>query len=322
MRLVPHTLSIAPMMDVTDRHFRFFLRLITKHTLLYTPMIHAKAILLGDRQRLLDFNPMEHPIAIQLGGGNPAELAQAAKICEEFGYDEVNLNVGCPSSRVQDGNFGACLMATPELVAEAISQMKAAVKIPVTVKHRVGIDDRDQYEDMLDFVDTVAKANCDRFIVHARKAWLNGLNPKQNRSVPPLCYDKVYRLKRERPELTIVINGGIRTLDETRTHLDQVDGVMIGRAAQETPLIFVEADGKIFGTNTRQPSIFEAMGEYIEKEKLAGIHPRDITRHLAGLSHGMPGGKTWRAMAMEGHPDLFKQPILAKLAVERRATNI
>ena len=295
-------LSVAPMMDRTDRHFRAFLRRITRRTLLYTEMIPVWAVLHGDGDRLLAYSPEERPLALQLGGDDPAMLAACARRAEDLGYDEVNLNVGCPSGRVQQGNFGVCLMGRPDRVAEVVEAMRRAVEIPVTVKHRIGFDDLDRYEDMLRFVDRVAGSGCDRFTVHARKAWLSGLNPKQNRNVPPLRYQEVYRLKAERPALEIEINGGIRTLDEVRMHLDRgVDGVMVGRAAYDDPYVLAAADREIFGVASEEgasaPSrreVVEAMVPYAEREVAAGESLHHLTRHLLGLFAGRPGARAWR----------------------------
>ncbi len=240
-------LSVAPMMDWTDRHERFFLRLISRRALLYTEMITTGAILHGARDRLLAFHAAEHPVALQLGGSDPKALAECARIGADLGYDEINLNVGCPSDRVQTGRFGACLMLEPELVRDGVAAMRAAVSIPVTVKHRIGVDARDSYDDLCRFVAVVAESGCTVFTVHARKAWLSGLSPKQNREIPPLSYETVYRLKRDFPQFTIVLNGGVRSLDEAAEELRQVDGVMIGRAAYETPYMLAEADRRIFG---------------------------------------------------------------------------
>src|SRR5690625_3774650 len=235
-------LSIAPMLDWTDRHYRYLMRLMSRRVLLYTEMVNMNAILRGDPERHLGFSPQEHPVALQIAGDDPEKLARAAVIAQEWGYDEVNLNVGCPSERVQNGNFGACLMATPELVAESMAAMKEAVSIPVSVKHRIGIDELDSYEHMLNFVSKVSEAGVDRFIVHARKAWLKGLSPKENRDVPPLKYEHVYRLKEELPHLDIHINGGVKTFERVREHLQYVDGVMIGRWAYGDPYDFAFAD--------------------------------------------------------------------------------
>jgi len=232
-----YPVSVAPMMDYSDRHFRYFMRQMTKKALLYTEMINTQAIIHGDRHKLLDFSPLEKPVALQLGGDNPHQLAECAKIGQDWGYDEINLNVGCPSSRVQSGNFGACLMAQPEKVAKCVETMIEAVDIPVTVKHRIGIDNQDSYENMANFVKIVAEGGCQRFVVHARKAWLQGLSPKENRHIPPLRYEEVYRLKQEFPHLIIEINGGITTIEAIQTHLNYVDGVMIGRVACDNPYI-------------------------------------------------------------------------------------
>jgi tRNA-dihydrouridine synthase A len=290
-------LSVAPMMDRTDRHFRYFMRQITRRTLLYTEMVTAPAILHGDRDRLLGFSPEETPLALQIGGDQPQELAQCARIAEDMGYDEINLNVGCPSDRVQNGNFGACLMAQPQRVADGVAAMIAAVRIPVTVKHRIGIDDRDRYEDMVNFVETVSAAGCQRFTVHARKAWLQGLSPKENRDVPPLRYEDVYRLKQDFPHLFIEINGGIKTLEQAQAHLQTVDAVMIGRAAYDDPYLFAAADGDIYG-ETSSPltrhEVAEAMLPYIEAWTRQGLKLNKITRHMLQLFAGQPGSRAWR----------------------------
>ncbi|MBT9317144.1 tRNA dihydrouridine(20/20a) synthase DusA [Leptothoe spongobia] len=291
-----HPLSVAPMMDRTDRHFRYFMRQITRKTLLYTEMITAQAILHGDRNKLLGFDPEEKPLSLQIGGDDPQLLAKCARIAEDMGYDEVNLNVGCPSNRVQNGHFGACLMSQPELVADCVAAMQAVVDIPVTVKHRIGIDQCDRYEDMVKFVTTVATAGCYRFTVHARKAWLNGLSPKDNRNIPPLRYDDVYRLKHEHPELWIEINGGIKTLDHAGNHLQQVDAVMIGRAAYDTPYIFALADRDIYAVDealTRHQVVM-AMLPYIARWTEQGTKLHSITRHMLQLFHGIPGSRAWK----------------------------
>ncbi|MDZ7705388.1 MAG: tRNA dihydrouridine(20/20a) synthase DusA [Trueperaceae bacterium] len=290
-------LSVAPMMDWTDRHYRYFMRRITKRTLLYTEMVTTGAILHGDRDRLLGFSPEERPLALQLGGDNPYDLAECARIAEAWGYDEVNLNVGCPSDRVQSGNFGACLMAEPDTVARGVAAMRRAVSLPVTVKHRIGIDHIDRYEDMARFVWIVSEAGADRFSVHARKAWLQGLSPKQNRTVPPLRYADVYRLKRDFPHLQIEINGGVRTLGAAAEHLAYVDGVMIGRAAYETPYLLATADQRFFGDDTPPPTRREvALGliPYIDACLADGIYPKHVTRHILGLFAGQPGARAWR----------------------------
>jgi len=286
------------MLDWTDRHCRFFLRLISKQALLYTEMVTTGALLHGDRQRFLQFDPSEHPLALQLGGSDPAGLAACAKMAEDFGYDEVNLNVGCPSDRVQNGSFGACLMAEPGLVAECVAAMRKAVSIPVTVKSRIGIDDRDSYEELTGFIGTVAEAGCDTFIVHARKAWLKGLSPKQNREVPPLRYDVVYQLKQDFPALRIVLNGGITTLDQAEDVLGNgVDGVMVGREAYHNPYILAEVDRRLFGASTEvitRAEIIEKLLPYIEQQRAEGVRLHSITRHILGLFHGEPGARSWR----------------------------
>ncbi|WP_449227848.1 tRNA dihydrouridine(20/20a) synthase DusA [Azospirillum argentinense] len=289
-------LSVAPMMDWTDRHCRFFHRLLSKNTLLYTEMVTTGAVLHGDRERLLGYDAAEHPVALQLGGSEPAELAACARIAEEWGYDEVNLNVGCPSDRVQSGRFGACLMAEPDLVARLIGAMREAVSIPVTVKSRIAIDAMEEWPTLDHFVRTVSAAGCTHFIVHARKAWLKGLSPKENRDIPPLRYDLVHRLKQENPQLTIAINGGIRTLDEAEGHLATLDSVMIGRAAYETPFILADADRRLFGgePGPDRYAVVEAMAAYAEERMRQGAPLSAITRHMLGLFQGLPGARAWR----------------------------
>jgi len=291
------------MMKITDRHYRSFLRRITRHTLLYTEMVSAGAVLHGDRERWLDFSPEERPLALQLGGDDPAQLRECSKIAEGYGYDEINLNVGCPSPRVQTGNFGACLMAEPERVAEAVAAMRGAVRIPVTVKHRIGIDELDRYEDMARFVEVVAAAGCDRFIVHARKAWLGGLSPKQNRTVPPLRYADVHRLKRQFPDLLVEINGGFNSLDQVEEQLDSVDGVMIGRAADSDPYLLSDVDRRFFAdpdaaTRSRR-EVAQAMVPYIEMWLSRGERLHRISRHMLGLFAGQPGARAWRRALSE-----------------------
>ena len=290
------------MMDWTDRHCRMFHRQLTRHALLYTEMVTALAIRHGDRQRLLGFDPAEQPVALQLGGSDPALLAEAAKWGEDFGYSEINLNVGCPSDRVQTGRFGACLMAEPGLVRDCVAAMAQAVEVPVTVKCRIGIDEQDEDEDLTRFIETVMAAGCTTFIVHARKAWLKGLSPKENREIPPLNYERVYRLKRHHPELTVVINGGIETLDAAEAHLAHVDGVMLGRAAYHTPWLLHEVDRRIFGAAPDLTSPLEAverMKPYIAAEMAKGVWLQHITRHMLGLFHGLPGGRLWRRVLSE-----------------------
>ena len=290
------------MMDRTDRHFRYLMRKITRRTLLYTEMITTQAIIHGDRHKLLDFSPEEKPLVLQLGGDNPQELAECAKIARDWGYDEVNINIGCPSPRVQNGNFGACLMAQPELVATAVAKMQQAVSIPITVKHRIGIDDRDRYEDMAEFVRIVAEAGCDRFTVHARKAWLQGLSPKENRNIPPLRYEDVYRLKQEFPNLFIEINGGITTLEQITYHLNYVDAVMIGRAAYDNPYLFATVDRDIYDAQiipSTRHQIVEAMLPYIDYWVGKGIKLHAVSRHMLQLFTGQPGTKAWKRYISE-----------------------
>ncbi len=294
-------LSVAPMMARTDRHFRYLMRRITRGSLLYTEMVHARAVLQGHRDRLLAFHPDERPLALQIGTDDPAEAAEAARVARDWGFDAINLNVGCPSDRVQAARFGACLMAEPERVRRIVEAMASAAEIPVTVKHRIGIDDRDAYADLLDFVDRVAASGaCDRFSVHARKAWLSGLSPKENRRVPPLRHSLVHRLKRERPELRIEINGGIRDLEAAQRHLRRVDAVMIGRAAYDAPMLFAPADARILGLEADaagRPSrrqVVEAMLPYLEAERAAGTPLQQVTRHMMGLFAGRPGASAWR----------------------------
>jgi tRNA-dihydrouridine synthase A len=291
------------MMDWTDRHCRVLHRMLTRRALLYTEMLTTGAILHGDRARLLAFSPVEHPVALQLGGSEPADLVAAARIGEGEGYDEINLNVGCPSDRVQSGRFGACLMREPELVAECMAAMGAAVRIPVTVKCRIGVDDQHPEESLFRLVDFCAGAGVKRFVVHARKALLQGLSPKENRDVPPLDYPLVWRLKRERPELTIVINGGIASLDEAEDHLRHVDGVMLGRAAYHTPDILGDVDARFFGAGARVGAFaaVEAYRDYVAAELARGTHLAAMTRHMLGLFHGVPGARTWRRiLTVEG----------------------
>ncbi len=294
--------SVAPMMDWTDRHCRYFLRLICARGLLYTEMITAPAVIHGKREKLIGFDPAEQPVALQLGGSDPAQLAQAARIGEDFGYSEINLNVGCPSDRVQSGRFGACLMAEPALVARCVEAMRAAVGVPVTVKCRIGIDDQDTEQELEYFVASVSQAGCETFIVHARKAWLEGLSPKQNRDVPPLDYDRVYRLKGAHQELEICINGGIETLVEAEAHLARVDGVMVGRAAYHNPYLLAEVDARIFGDDTGAPSreqVLERFTAYAERHLDDGMRLHHLTRHILGLYHGQPGARGYRRFLTE-----------------------
>lgn len=295
--ILDRVFSVAPMMDWTDRHCRFFHRLLTRRALLYTEMLTTGAVLHGNRERLLGNDPSEHPVALQLGGCEPRELATAARIGEDFGYDEINLNVGCPSDRVQEARFGACLMAEPERVAGCIAAMKAAVSVPVTVKCRLGIDDQDTEESLDRFADTMVAAGADALIVHARKAWLQGLSPRENRDVPPLDHARVHRLKRRLPNIPVVINGGIRTLDEIEAHLKHVDGVMLGRAAYDTPALLLEVDPRLSGERPRFDNAHAAVAAlipYIEREMGKGARLHDITRHLLGLFRGVPGARAFR----------------------------
>lgn len=298
----PHTLSVAPMMDWTDRHDRYFLRLVTKRTLLYTEMVTTGAILRGDRAKYLDYSAAEHPLALQLGGSDPAALAECARIAQDWGYDEVNLNVGCPSDRVQNGMFGACLMARPDLVARCVEAMRSATSLPVTVKHRIGIDDLDSYELLVAFVRTVSEAGCGTFIVHARKAWLSGLSPKENREIPPLRYEVVRQLKADLPHLTVVLNGGVKSLEETTAHLGWADGVMIGREAYSNPYLLARADRDIFGTEGVVPTrreIVEALVPYVEEQLSHGVYLARVTRHILGLFAGQPGARGWKRTLSE-----------------------
>lgn len=296
-RAAPPPLSAAPMMDRTDRHFRYLLRLLAPRVLLYTEMVTTGAVLRGERAHLLAFDPAEHPVALQLGGDDPVDLAEAARIGADLGYDEINLNVGCPSDRVQRGRIGACLMADPERVAECVDAMRRAVDLPVTVKHRIGIDDRDAYEDLEHFVDVVARAGADRFTVHARKAWLSGLSPKENREIPPLRYEDVYRLKARRPGLSIEINGGVRTLDAVDEHLRHVDAVMVGRAAYDDPYLMARADRALWRDASPPPTRREAVERYLPymaRQLEGGVPVQRLTRHLLTLFTGLPGARAWR----------------------------
>ena len=289
-----HPIAIAPMMDWTDRHCRFFHRQLTQRALLHTEMITADAILHGDLDRLLGFSPAEHPVALQLGGSDPAKLARAAQVGVEWGYDEINLNVGCPSDRVQSGTFGACLMRTPALVAECVAAIKAAVSAPVTVKCRLGVDDQDTEIALDALADAVIAAGADAIWVHARKAWLQGLSPKENREVPPLDYVRVYRLRARLPDTFIGINGGVASLEEAAKHLRHVDGVMLGRAAYHTPEILAKVDARFYGEPAAPRDAVESMISYIEAELAKGERLSHITRHMLGLFHGAPGARTWR----------------------------
>ena len=301
--------SIAPMLDWTDRHARYFHRLLTEHSLLYTEMITTGALIHGDKKRFLTFNSEEHPVACQLGGNNPEDLAVCAQMVEDYGYDEINLNVGCPSDRVQNGAFGACLMKTPELVAEGVHAMQQRVKIPVTVKHRIGIDDQDDYEFVHHFVSTVSKAGCNTFIVHARKAILQGLSPKENREIPPLKYDVVYQLKEDFPQLNIVLNGGIKDLETAQLALQKVDGIMMGREAYQNPFLLADVDHRLLGSSPKSITridIAKQLIGYIESQVEKGIPVHRVAKHTLGLFHGQPGGKQFRRYLSE---NLYKRPL-------------
>lgn len=297
VKFIDRKFSVAPMLDWTDRHCRYFLRLISKHTLLYTEMVTTGAIIYG-KGDYLGFNTEEHPVAVQLGGSDPADMARCAVLSQERGYDEVNINVGCPSDRVKNGSFGACLMAQPEVVASCVKAMQAEVDIPVTVKCRIGIDDMDEDEDFSRFINIVADAGCDTFIVHARKAWLQGLSPKENREIPPLNYPRVHRLKETRPELSISINGGIKTLEDTQAQLALVDGVMMGREVYSNPYIMASVDKDIFGDTSATPAsrrwLVEQMQAYIERQEDPYFKPWHAARHMLGLFQGQAGGRIWR----------------------------
>ena len=305
MNQLNHRFCVAPMMDWTDRHCRFFHRLLSARARLYTEMITAEAVLHGKRDMLLAFSAEEHPVALQLGGSDPVRLAEAAAIGESYGYCEINLNIGCPSDRVQEGRFGACLMAEPDLVARCVAAMAARVSVPVTVKCRIGIDDQDSERDLERFISTVAAAGCRTFIVHARKAWLQGLSPKENREIPPLDYGRVYRLKAAHPELEIIINGGITSLDEAEAHLRQVDGVGLGRSAYQNPYLLANVDSRLFGAQAAAPSrrkVIEALVPYAERHLSAGGRLNNIARHILGLYHGRPRARAFRRHIAEQAP--------------------
>ncbi len=319
---VPWRLSVAPMMDWTDRHCRYFHRLLAPDARLYTEMVVVDAVLRGDRQRLLAYDPAEHPVALQLGGADPARLATAARIAADEGYDEINLNVGCPSDRVQSGRFGACLMAEPALVADCVAAMRAAaVHVPVTVKTRLGIDDQDNYEVLAGLVGQVRDAGCQIFVVHARKAWLSGLSPKQNREVPPLDYPRVHRLKRDFPELTVILNGGIRDIETAQAELAHVDGVMLGRQAYEAPYSLIDFQHALIGGDCRHPptrdDIVLAMADYAERVCSEPAGPRlwAIARHMLGLYAGQPGARQWRRYLSEACRDRDAGPEVLRRSI-------
>jgi len=293
---------VAPMLDLTDRHARYFMRLLSRHAWLYTEMVTTQALIHGDPARHLAFNEAEHPLALQLGGSKPADMALCARMGEDAGYDEININVGCPSDRVFQGRFGACLMASPELVAECVAAMREAVDIPVTIKTRIGIDDQDAYESLHEFVRVNQAAGCGIFIIHARKAWLQGLSPKENREIPPLKYETVYRIKEDFPGLQIIINGGLTDLDTAQRQLEHVDGVMLGRVAYHQPWLLSEVDARFYDDHhsvTHRRDIVEQMFPYIESELQQGRELKYITRHMLGLFHGMPGARHWRRVLSE-----------------------
>ncbi|TVQ15355.1 MAG: tRNA dihydrouridine(20/20a) synthase DusA [Leptolyngbya sp. DLM2.Bin27] len=328
-------ISIAPMMDRTDRHYRYFMRQVTQHTLLYTEMVTAQAILHGDRDHLLGFTAAERPLVLQVGGDDPALLAASARAAADFGYDAINLNVGCPSDRVRSGNFGACLMAQPDRVADAVATMMAASPLPVSVKHRIGIDDLDRYDDMVRFVSTVAQTGCRHFTVHARKAWLQGLSPKDNRTVPPLRYPEVHRLKRDFPHLWIEINGGFTRLGQVTEQLNRVDAVMIGRAAYDQPYLFADVDLRFFGAAggpglkswsqvRSRPQIVKAMLPYIDHWVGQGTKLNKLTRHMLMLFAGQPGSRQWKQIltAASGQPGAGVEVVQQALAAVLRQGEI
>ncbi|CAL78473.1 tRNA-dihydrouridine synthase A [Bradyrhizobium sp. ORS 278] len=320
--------AVAPMMDWTDRHCRVFHRLLSRRALLYTEMVTTGAVIHGDRTRLLGFDRSEHPVALQLGGSDPADLATSARIGEDFGYDEINLNVGCPSDRVKDGRFGACLMAEPALVAACVAAMKRVVTIPVTVKCRIGIDDQDPEVALDALADAVVDAGADALIVHARKAWLNGLSPKENRDIPPLDYDRVYRLKARLPRVPVIINGGITSIEAAQDHLAHVDGVMLGRAAYQEPWRLLDVDPVLFGEAGPQRSMKDALAAlepYIERQVAQGMRLHAITRHLVGAYHAVPGARAFRRhLAERGvKPDAGIEVLREAVAmIEERAPSV
>ncbi|MBR9825572.1 MAG: tRNA dihydrouridine(20/20a) synthase DusA [Alphaproteobacteria bacterium] len=301
-KTIDRRFSVAPMMDWTDRHCRAFHRVLSRRALLYTEMAVDKAIIHGDRDYLIGFDPAEQPVAIQLGGSDPADLSKAARIAESYGYSEINLNVGCPSDRVQSGRFGACLMREPDHVADCVKAMQDVVSVPVTVKCRIGVDDQEPEQALFAFVETVAAAGVTSFTVHARKAWLKGLSPKENRTIPPLDYPLVHRLKRERPELEIILNGGLETLDQGLIESQGLDGMMLGRAAYHTPWVLAEVDSRVFGaadTVASRAQAVELYLPYLERRMGEGVPLHAITRHMLGLFHGQPGGRHWRRILTE-----------------------
>lgn len=292
-------LAIAPMMDYTDKHYRYLMRLITHHSWLYTEMLHSHAVIKGDRMRLLAYHPSEHPLALQLGGSDPKSLAMAATIAADYGYDEINLNVGCPSQAVQAGRFGACLMAEPELVGDCVTAMRQVINLPVTVKTRIGIDKNDDYKFLVNFIEVIKQAGVKTFIIHARKAWLTGLSPKENRTIPPLQYERVYQLKRDFPELIIILNGGVSSLKEIEQHLKHVDGVMVGREAYHNPFAFSAVDKTLFNDDSIVATRFEVFTQYLaycQQQHKLGVGWRHLLKHTFALLQGLPGCKTWRRL--------------------------
>ena len=323
---ISRRLSVAPMMDWTTRDFRYLARLISKHTLLYTEMVTAQAVIFGNREDLIGFDEAEHPVAQQLGGSDPKQLAEATRICADFGYDEVNLNVGCPSDRVQSGQFCACLMADPDKVAECVAAMQAVVNIPVTVKSRIGIDDQDEYQFLHRFVEKVRAAGCTSFTIHARKAILSGLSPKENREIPPLIYQRAYDIKRDFPDIEVIINGGIRNFHQVREHLGEVDGVMIGREAYQNPYLLIDADRIVFDDPYPQPSrhdIAEAFMPYLVKRFAAGHHPKHALRHILNLFQAVPGARAFRRHLSENmhRSDTTPQILMDALALVPRPSS-
>jgi tRNA-dihydrouridine synthase A len=294
-----HKLSIAPMLDWTDKHARFFYRLMSKEVQLYTEMVTTGAIIFGDKNRYLEYNKEEHPISLQLGGSVVEDMTQCAKIGEDFGYDEININVGCPSDRVQKGAFGACLMKNPEVVAQCVNEMQNNVNIPNTVKSRIGVDEQEDYQNLYDFVEQIANAGCQTFIIHARKAWLKGLSPKENRTIPELNYEFVYQIKQDFPHLNIAINGGISSLVETQQHLKKTDGVMMGRTIYHNPFLLSTVDNEIYQQTQEEitrKSVLEEMCIYMEKQMKLGVPLRSMTRHILGLYHSQPNSKKFKQM--------------------------
>jgi len=305
--MASYSVSVAPMMDWTDKHCRYFYRLLSQYTQLYTEMITSKAILKGDKNRLLDYNAVEHPLVLQIGGSDPVEMADCAVIAKRWGYDAVNINVGCPSDRVMSGSFGACLMREPDLVASCVESMIEACDIPVSVKSRIGIDEMESYDELSDFVYRIHKKGCQHFIIHARKAWLQGLSPKQNRTIPPLNYPWVYQIKKDFPRLKITINGGITNTKEVLNHLKRVDGVMLGRAIYNEPFTLTEIDNHVFGVSgakkSREKIVIEYM-KYIERQHKLGVPVRAMTRHILGLYHGQKNAKMFRRLLSGNTVDL------------------